>query len=328
MHSLQKGHRMISRTIRLSAGALSAALFFFTAGNSSAGTLTRAEIDAAISAKVDLGRIRACAANPKGEFAQRVETKDLNKDGREEIIVYSTIYSLSQCLGERIRQADLLISDDQGNWHVINLPGADNVLIQPRADSAWPDFAADDYSGCMPIWRHDGTSYQNWKYCSNYQLLDAGTTASVTAAEPPRTRDGDNGPYPVEIVDLKIFQGMPFDHNGSMMLVNPDRGMIVYLEPKKSIARTIKPGTVLFRGKPWNMDGDTAPLVLEGIAFTFKRGCDAAGYNVRGRFSLDFGMRQFELQGASPVRAKGGCDVRYYDVAGKNAKLVFDLAWD
>ena len=58
------------------------------------------------------------------------------------------------------------------------------------------------------------------------------------------------------------------------------------------------------------------------------RGCDAAGYNVRGRFSLDYGMRQFELQGAAPVRAKKGCAVPHYDMTSKNAKLVFDLAWD
>lgn len=328
MPPLQKGHRMISRTIRSSAGALSAAMILFTAGNSYAANLTRAEIDAAVSTKVDLGRIRACAANPKGEFVQRVETKDLNNDGREEIIVYSTIYSLSQCLGERIRQADLLIQDDQGNWQVTNLPGADDLRVQPRPDSAWPDFAADDYSGCMPRWRHDGKSYQEWKYCSNGQLVDTGTTAAIDVAEPTRTRDGDNGPYPVEMVDLKTFQGMPFDHNGSMMLVNPDRGMIVYHQPKKSIAKTIKPGTVLFRGKPWNMDGDTAGIVLEGMAFTFKRGCDAAGYSVRGRFSLNYGRNQFELEGPAPVRAKKGCAVPYYDVASPNATLKFDLAWE
>ena len=327
MHPLQKGHRMNSRTI-LSAGALLAASLLFTTGTAAAGTLSRAEIDAAISAKVDLSRIRACAANPKGEFVQRVETKDLNKDGREEIIVYSTIYSLSQCLGEKIRQADLLISDDQGNWHVTNLPGADDLVIQPSPDSAWPDFAADDYSGCMPVWRHDGTSYQEWKYCSGGQLLDTGTTAAIAVAEPPRMQNEGNGPYPVEIVDLRTFQGMPFDHNGSMMLVNPDKGMIVYLEPKRSIAKTIKPGTVLFRGKPWNMDGDTSGLVLDGLAFTFKRGCDAAGYTVRGRFSLQFGMRQFELEGPAPVRAKKGCAVPYYDIASPNATLTFDLAWD
>jgi hypothetical protein len=319
---------MISRIIRQSAGALFAATILFTAGVTVAGTLTRAEVDAAISAKVDLTRIRACAANPKGEFAQRVETTDLNKDGREEIIVYSTIYSLSQCLGERIRQADLLISDDQGNWQVTNLAGADDLVIKPRPDSVWPDFAADDYSGCMPVWRHDGKSYQNWKYCSNGQLLDAGTTAAITVVEPERTPNEGNGSYPVQVVDLKTFQGMPFDHNGSMMLVSPDRGMIVYLEPKTSIARTVKPGTVLFRGKPWNMDGETAGVVLDGIAFTFKRGCDAAGYTVRGRFSLMYGRNQFELEGPAPVRMKKGCAVPYYDIASPNATLTFDLALD
>ena len=73
---------------------------------------------------------------------------------------------------------------------------------------------------------------------------------------------------------------------------------------------------------------DTSGLVLDGLAFTFKRGCDAAGYTVRGRFSLQFGMRQFELEGPAPVRAKKGCAVPYYDIASPNATLTFDLAWD
>lgn len=310
---------------RLAAGILLAATTLL-AGPSSAGTLTQTEIDAAVRQHVDVSVLRSCAANPNGEFMQRAEARDFNGDGVEEIVVFSVIYSLSKCTGLNGRQADLLIRNDKGNWQVNTIRLADQLNPLPRSDSAWPDLAAEDYSGCPSVWRHDGTGYRFWKNCSNDALTEVDMEPVSAIDETPVTREGDNGPYPVQIVDLRLFQGMPFDHNGSMMLVNPDKGMIVYAEPKKSIARTVKPGTVLFRGKPWNMDGDTAPLVLEGLAFTFKRGCDAAGYNVRGRFSLDYGRFQFELQGASPVRAKSGCDVPYYDVAGKNAKLVFDFA--
>jgi len=323
---------MIFKSNYFPAGAaFAAAVVLLAATISPASAWTKTEIDKAISANVDIEALRSCASNPDGEFKQRVEVTDFNKDGVEELVVYSVIYSLSRCQGPNGRQADLLISDGKGGWHLTRIERADGLKVLPRSDSSWPDLAADDYSGCLPVWRHDGKAYHLWKHCGangQVQLINAPAAAPEIAAVPRRNTDRDNGVRPVEVVDIKTFDGIPFDHNGSMMLVNPDKGMIVYLEPKRSIARTVKPGTVLFLGDPWDISGDTSGIVLDGMAFTFKRGCEAAAYNVRGRYSLHFGNRQFELEGAAPVRAKKGCAVTHYDMTSANAKLAFDLAWE
>lgn len=68
-------------------------------------------------------------------------------------------------------------------------------------------------------------------------------------------------------------------HNGSVVVDYPERGLIVYDRPRKGIY--VKPGTVLFKGRPWGMAniGDT---VLRGQAFVFRKGCKPAGDGVSG----------------------------------------------
>ncbi len=65
-------------------------------------------------------------------------------------------------------------------------------------------------------------------------------------------------------------------HNGSTMFHHQKRHIIVYAEPKPSIAGTVKPDTVLFRG--WSVPNE----VISGVAYTFKKGCDPAPYLVTG----------------------------------------------
>lgn len=103
-------------------------------------------------------------------------------------------------------------------------------------------------------------------------------------------------------------------HNGSTMFHHQKQHIIVYSEPKSSIAGSIKPETVLFRG--WGVPNEW----LSGVAYTFKKGCEPAPYLVSGHFN---GSAKLTLQGKAPVRE--GCTVVGYSNKSPNAKLVFDL---
>lgn len=110
-----------------------------------------------------------------------------------------------------------------------------------------------------------------------------------------------------------------FDHNGSAMIVDPGAGTIVYRDPKKSIARTVKPGTLLFQADaPWDPYDDKA--VIRGTAHVFKRGCPPAPYEVSGHQQ---GWHTLVLKGAAPVREKNGCRVLGYRMNG-NSVLQFE----
>lgn len=102
-------------------------------------------------------------------------------------------------------------------------------------------------------------------------------------------------------------------HNGSTMFHHQKQHIIVYADPKQSIAAVVKPDTVLFRG--WAVPNE----MISAIAYTFKKGCDPAPYRV---FGYDNGSFQLTLRGKAPVRE--GCKVVGYSDKGPNATLVFD----
>ena len=107
--------------------------------------------------------------------------------------------------------------------------------------------------------------------------------------------------------------GSSFLHNGSEVRVDPDKGVIVYVEPKASIADVVKPGAVLFRGRV-GYSGS-----VSGTAYAFKKGCPAAAYTVQGAFSRDNGS--FVVRGAGPVRE--GCAVKSLSPSSPHATLTF-----
>lgn len=130
---------------------------------------------------------------------------------------------------------------------------------------------------------------------------------------------------PVEIVDIGALEGgMPYMHNGSMMWVYPEHGLIVYDRPRSGLS--VRRGTVLFKGQPWSADID-GNTVIRGHAVTFRKGCEAAGYEVRGMYHHTYAAFEFTLEGPAPVRRKGSCDIIGYDINSGNAKLRFDAAW-
>lgn len=103
-------------------------------------------------------------------------------------------------------------------------------------------------------------------------------------------------------------------HNGSGMYVDQGYHTIIYSDPKPSLARSIRPETVLFRG--WIIWGGQ----IRGVAYTFKKGCPPAPYLVSGN---NDDIMRFIVEGAAPVRK--GCKVVGYTKKSGNAHLVIDL---
>lgn len=105
-------------------------------------------------------------------------------------------------------------------------------------------------------------------------------------------------------------------HNGSTMRMDYDMGTITYTHPKESLQGTVPDDALLFRGAII-MNGP-----VEGIAFTFKKGCEPAPYYVEGYFPTD--SDKLVLTGKAPVRE--GCKVVGYSETSPNARLVLDLS--
>lgn len=101
-------------------------------------------------------------------------------------------------------------------------------------------------------------------------------------------------------------------HNGSLMSIDPDLGIITYQKPK---FKSIKQNTVLFRGSISFEHG----VLTRGMAYVFKSGCEPQPYVVSGFIEGD----RLTLQGKAPVW--DGCNVASYTSKSKNAKLVFSL---
>ncbi|MCF3638494.1 hypothetical protein LXM94_00745 [Rhizobium sp. TRM95111] len=110
-----------------------------------------------------------------------------------------------------------------------------------------------------------------------------------------------------------------FDHNGSRMEIDYEKGAIVYRTVKSSLAGFVRPGFVAFTGRIEKKGS------VEGTAFTFRRSCEPAPYPVAGHY--DPALPGYVLTGASPVREKNGCGVTGYTIDSPNARLEFvDLA--
>ncbi|MEH3118801.1 MAG: hypothetical protein PGN25_14710 [Methylorubrum populi] len=112
--------------------------------------------------------------------------------------------------------------------------------------------------------------------------------------------------------------GRPWDHNGSLVMIDPAVGIVTYLEPKASLKPVVEEGTVLFRGQI-HPDGP-----VSGTAYAFKAGCAPAAYSVRGTYAN--GANALTLRGAGPVRR--GCEVVGYSTSSPHAALRFTYLLD
>ncbi len=102
-----------------------------------------------------------------------------------------------------------------------------------------------------------------------------------------------------------------WNHNGSQMLLdsNGNRRVISYLHPRPGISA--QPGQMLFEGRRVGNH-------YEGTAYTFRRGCQPAAYDVYGQLGSE---TRIVLRGAAPKRV--GCQIVGYSEHSGNARLVF-----
>ncbi|MEV4610672.1 hypothetical protein MRBLMR1_005809 [Neorhizobium sp. LMR1-1-1.1] len=106
-----------------------------------------------------------------------------------------------------------------------------------------------------------------------------------------------------------------YEHNGSVInwFVVNGKATATYFTPKASLLGLgIQEGSVVFKGFE---EGNR----ISGTAYTYRKGCPPAPYEVVGYFSGN----NIALTGPSPVRAKGSCDVIRYTLDSPNAKLLF-----
>jgi hypothetical protein len=113
-----------------------------------------------------------------------------------------------------------------------------------------------------------------------------------------------------------------YSHNGSVVhasFYKDGRVRMEYDELRKGLPESMH-GAVLFEGGV-DKNGN-----LVGTAYTFKSGCNAAPYAVRGRLDSKGGL---VLIGDAPVRDPRSCDVLAFSARSPNARLAFlDIGWD
>lgn len=160
---------------------------------------------------------------------------------------------------------------------------------------------------------HDPVNDRSGAYVWCAKDTNVMMNANYAAPPPP-------APEPAATTNVFDVASLPSDadpliHNGSRMSALREKGLILYLEPKASIAGTIRPGTVLFRG--------VLGKKISGTAYVFKGGCAPAPYHVEGR---NYDITGFVLKGAAPIRDPHSCAILGYTRASRNARLVFDAA--
>ena len=283
----------------------------------------QADVDRAL-AVIAAGKpeIATCLKDFKTAMGHEVKQIDLNKDGLNELVVSTGPKDFGDgpsasahiaCFGE-LGIMNIAISDGKGGW-VDNIGfNVVDLAFHDRPDSAWPDVELKGKMGCAPIYRYYKEQYTLWKSCDdggNHIFADAELDWAV-----PRDFGIDTfAPKPYPPANVK---GDDYLHNGSTMYVNPALGLISYKAPKSSIARTVHSGDVVFQAKPW--DPSDHRMLIEGTAYTFKKGCEPAPYYVTGQHQQDGTL---VLRGAAPVRDKRSCAVKGYSYSSGNAELVF-----
>jgi hypothetical protein len=291
-----------------------------------------ADVDKALAIVADSQNrgLAECVRDAGTEIKREAEQTDINKDGINELVIRSFPAALgngvTSCFGQVGVNIDLLIADGKGGW-VGNLGfDAHGLSYHPRRAGGWPDIELTGPGFCFPIWRYHEGRYGPWQVCDGQILIFADVAPWIKGQDGIVPRDAGEDFGPVEQPDVAghDFKPPEFDHNGSVVAVDHRRGVIYYVKPKKSIAATVKPGTVLFEGEPW--DQYDTRLGIRGTAYVFRKGCEPVSYQVSGGFLG--GWQHVVLKGAAPVRKKGSCDVEGHSVDSSNAKLEFLSLYD
>lgn len=301
--------------------------------SASAADWPKPDVDKALAivAKSE-GSTAECLRDTKLDF--NVKQIDLNKDGVNELIVTTSPARLGDgqtaCFGQSGSNVHLLISDGSGGWkYQFGFDMSELVLHESKTE--WPDLEFAGAGFCFPIWRYYQGAYSYWKVCDGNKLIYADAAPWIKKDAVPSGVEKSAGKsqvsksQPEAWLHVDDLSGVEFMHNDSVMAVDPDRGLIIYKEPKASIADVVRPGDVLFQAEqPWDMY-DTSKKII-GNAFVFKKGCKPSGYRVEG--GLVQSWHTLELRGEAPVRKKGSCDIAGLTKKGSNANLRFESVMD
>ncbi|MGI2035727.1 hypothetical protein ACRQ1B_25430 [Rhizobium panacihumi] len=305
-----------------------AAALSVSAGIAHSADWPKADVDNAIAdVVVDMeASIGECLSQAGTSLDYSSKQIDLNGDGVNEIEVTIFPHQLgtgaSVCFNRSGTSVYLLISDGKGGWsHHFGYGGLE---YHQRPNGQFADVEITGPGFCFPIWRYHDGDYRAWKVCNEQAEIFADVASWIEGTAAPRDSGEDFGP--VEQPDLgTIPYGAPdFFHNDSLMAMDHRRGVIVYQRPKKSIAGTVKPGMVVFKGEPW--DQYDVKRGIRGTAYAFKKGCAPAPYPVSG--GLFMSWHTVVLKGAAPVWAKKGCAIEGYSWKSPNAALKFESMID
>jgi hypothetical protein len=203
----------------------------------------------------------------------------------------------------------------------------DGKIYEAKADCYSGDltFIRDDRYTYDGLWQNtpDGMwdGWQKFKDDKGKAVGTANAAGGLTLAAQWRTLCPYGAPLdkqPLKMVlgpDDHSWRGETVGHNGSGIFIDADNGTMSYAVVDDRVAGLVKEGTLLFRGSI--IYGGP----VEGMAFTYKKGCDPAPYKVEGYFQGN--SDKLVLTGKAPVRE--GCKVTGYTEKSPNAKLVFDL---
>jgi hypothetical protein len=318
--------------LRLSA-AVAALTFLSSTAFSAAPTAPQwpqADVDKAVAiVKERTSYLDTCVKESGTELEFSVEQIDLNKDGVNEITVQTRVAELGKgavfCFGRSGTELDLLISDGAGGWkHQFGFDMAE--MIQHESKTDWPDLQFTGAGFCFPIWRYHEGEYGPWKVCNDKNTLiyaeDAKWVRKQDAVPSGRPKKGEQ---PEARMHTRNLDGIEFMHNGSLMAVDHERGLIIYKEPKASLKGLIRPGDVLVQTeRPWEYYDTESRLV--GIAYVYKKGCQPGAYPVKGGVGPTW--HTIELKGEPPVWKKGTCEIIGSTKKSPNATLVFESVMD
>lgn len=300
-----------------------------------AGDWPQSDVDKALSIVREHESAEDCLKDMGSKVSYHVRQRDLNGDGVNELEVTAMPADLgngqSACFARSGSTVHLLISDGAGGWNYQF--GFD--MAEPtyhRSNTDWPDVEFTGAGFCFPIWRHYEGAYGMWKVCDNGRLIYADAASWIKKGEAvPRnagaapTQSSKVGGQTGAYLHEKDMSGAEFDHNGSLMAVDPKRGMIIYKKPKSSIRDVVKPGDVLFvADEAWDMYEVDKPI--GGTAWVFKKGCAPVGYRVEGGMRTSW--HTIVLKGEAPVREKSSCEVAGLSKTSANAELKFDNVED
>ena len=116
----------------------------------------RAAVFKAAGAVQRHGQWVACVDDPHGGAAEIGETRDLDGDGRLEVVV---VGHGSFCYGHAETGYSLLSKQVDGGWRLMDANDGVPEFLQTHGKDGWPDISVGGPGFCFPVMRWNDTTY-------------------------------------------------------------------------------------------------------------------------------------------------------------------------